>query len=520
MKSVNRTLRQVVAFVFAFVVVSLLAVGCEQGSQSGSMSNVDMNNRGDGTRRNVLFILVDDLGYSDIGAYNPDTFYETPNVDALAASGVTFTNGYAANPVCSPSRAAIMTGKHPTRIQATEWFHANNYPHRVERFRPAVNRDYMAESEFTMAELFKAHGYKTAFLGKWHLGEEIEQLPRNQGFDTNIAGAGYGHPPGGFFSPYENPSIEDGPDGEYLTDRLTNEAINLIDGFAEEDAPFFLYLSFYAVHTPLQAPDVNVAKYEAKKAQLIDDARDFLEEEQFFVSEPPPRKVRVRQNHPVYAAMVEKMDEGIGRVMSALESAGLAENTIVVFTSDNGGLSTSEGLPTSNLPLRGGKGWLYEGGIRVPFIVRAPGRQNAGLVTDTPAVGMDFVPTLATLSGIGDPGLPVADGIDLTPVLMGLSDVSYERPIFWHYPHYSNQGGFPGAAVRVGKYKLIQNFEDGSLQLYDLSVDLQEQHNLTEAQPETASVLEELLLNWYDDVDAQFLRSREGEGDQPWSPEH
>ena len=514
MKPVNRTLRQVLTF----VVVSLLAVGCEQGNQSGSMSNVDMNNRGDDTRRNVLFILVDDLGYSDIGAYNPDTFYETPNVDALAASGVTFTNGYAANPVCSPSRAAIMTGKHPTRIQATEWFHVNNYPHRVERFRPAVNRDYMAESEFTMAELFKAHGYKTAFLGKWHLGEEIEQFPENQGFETNIAGAGYGHPPGGFFSPYENPSIKDGPDGEYLTDRLANEAVNLIDGYAEEDAPFFLYLSFYTVHTPLQAPDMNVAKYEVKKAQLVDNAQDFLEEEQFFVSEPPPRKIRVRQNHPVYAAMVEKMDEGIGRVMSALESADLAENTIVVFTSDNGGLSTSEGLPTSNLPLRGGKGWLYEGGIRVPFIVRAPGWQNAGLVTDTPAVGMDFFPTLATLSGIGDPGLPVADGIDLTPVLMGLSDVPYDRPIFWHYPHYSNQGGFPGAAVRVGKYKLIQNLEDGSLQLYDLSVDLQEQHNLTEAQPETASVLEELLLSWYDDVDAQFLRSREGEDDQPWLP--
>ncbi len=515
----NRTARTTKNIVAAHALAAILLIGaCGTDQTPVETTSVPESSSLTIGRPNIVFILVDDLGYSDIGAYNSETFYETPNVDALARDGVLFTNGYAANPVCSPSRAAIITGKHPTRLQATEWFHINDYPHRVERFRPAVNKDYLDESEVTLAEVFKANGYRTAFLGKWHLGEEAEQFPQNQGFDVNIGGTGYGHPPGGFFSPYENPSIEDGPDGEYLTDRLTQEAINLIEGYAGEGDPFLLYLSFYTVHTPLQAPDANVEKYETKKASMDDDSPEFAEETQYFVSEPPPRRVRVRQNHPTYAAMVEKMDQGIGRVLDALERAGLSENTIVVFTSDNGGLSTSEGLPTSNLPLRGGKGWLYEGGIRVPFIVRLPGDQSAGTKSDIPAIGMDFLPTLTRLAGIDPTDIEVGDGIDLSPVLLDGKEAGTDRPIFWHYPHYSNQGGFPGAAVRVGKYKLIQNFEDGSLQLFDLSADIEEQYDLSREQPETVSVLEGLLSNWYQEVDARFMRPREGDDAQPWTP--
>lgn len=508
------------AFLCCVIVGSMIA-GCSDeanddtsNSSNGIVSEADLPTA---KAKNVLFILVDDLGYSDIGVYNPTSFYETPNIDQLASTGVLFIDGYAANPVCSPSRAAIMTGKHPTRIAATEWFHVKKYPHRVERFRPAVNNDFISTDETTLAEVFQANGYQTAFLGKWHLGEEPDQFPQNQGFDVNIAGAANGHPPGGYFSPYENPSIEDGPDGEYLTDRLTNEAISLIDQYAEGDDPFLLYLSFYTVHTPLQAPELDVAKYQAKKDAATSTGRDFAKEDQYFVSESGPREVRVRQNHTTYAAMIERMDTGVGRVLTALDEAGLSENTIVVFTSDNGGLSTSEGSPTSNLPLRGGKGWLYEGGVRVPLIIRAPDQQTPGLQTQQQAIGMDFIPTLAALTGITLPNLQQQDGVDLTPALR--SNTDEERTLFWHYPHYSNQGGFPGAAVRKGNFKLLQNFENGSLQLYDLSNDLSESSDIKETHPEKVAELLALLNDWYTDTNARFLRPLEDtDSPQPWAP--
>jgi len=465
-------------------------------------------------KKNVVFILVDDLGYADIGAYNQTSFYKTPHIDKLAKSGVLFTNGYAASPVCSPTRAAIMTGKHPTRMQATEWFHINNYPHRVERFRPAVNKEFMADEELTMAEIFQQNGYKTAFLGKWHLGEDQKLEPQYQGFDVNIGGAAFGFPRGGYFSPYDNPNLADGPEGEYLTDRLADDASALIQEYAEEEAPFFVYLSFYTVHVPLEAPEALTDAYEQKKQAQV-AGMDFAPEDQYFVSEETPRRVRIRQNHPTYAAMIEKMDDAVGRVLSAIDSAGVAEDTLVVFTSDNGGLSTSEGSPTSNLPLRGGKGWLYEGGIRVPMIVRAPGLYEPGQSTDLPAVSMDFLPTLAQLANVALPRIEGIDGINLD-----LTDVEQqERPIFWHYPHYSNQGGFPGAAVRKGSFKLIQNFENGSIKLFDLSVDEGEQFDIQSEYPEVATELKALLYEWYSDVDARFLRPLEGGTEIPWAPE-
>ncbi|WP_440876048.1 sulfatase [Thalassotalea sp. PLHSN55] len=462
---------------------------------------------------NVLFILVDDLGYSDIAAYNEKSFYHTPNIDQLAKEGVQFTNGYAANPVCSPSRYAALTGRHPSRIDATDWFHVNGWPHRVEKFNPANMLESMPLEERTMAESFKEHGYSTAFLGKWHLGDDEALWPEHQGFDVNIGGMKYGQPPNGYFSPYKNPRLSDGPKGEYLTDRLTNESINLLESYAQQENPFFMYLSFYTVHTPLQAPQDVVEKYEGlAKEQPSSD--DFREEEQIWPTDKK-RMVRVQQNHAVYAAMVNKMDTNVGKILSKLKALGLDDNTIVVFTSDNGGLSTSEGSPTSNLPLRGGKGWLYEGGIRVPFIIKAPNAQVNGHKIDTPVIATDFYPTLLNLAGLSAEPKQHIDGVSLVPLLTGDS-IDDQRPLYFHYPHYSNQGGFPGAAVRVGDWKLIERFEDGKVHLYDLSLDIAEQHDLARQEPGKTKQLKAQLHNWYREVDAKFLNSKDGK--VPWTP--
>ena len=302
-------------------------------------------------RPNVVFFLVDDLGYMDIGAYNPETFYETPNIDSLASTGVKFTNGYAANPVCSPTRYSIMTGKYPSRVDATNWFSGT----RSGKFNPAPLHSNMPLKELTLAESLKEAGYKTAFLGKWHLGPDPKFWPENQGFDINVGGHNRGSPPGGYFSPYKNPRLKNLKDGEYLTDRLAEEAIDIIDDYHSNKEPFLVYLSFYNVHTPLQAPKELVDKYKTKSQSI--SGKEFGPEEQVWPG-AKKRNVRILQKHPTYAAMVQKMDEAVGKVLSKLKELAIEKETIVCFTSDNGGLSTSEGSPTSNLPLRGGKGWL------------------------------------------------------------------------------------------------------------------------------------------------------------------
>ena len=461
-------------------------------------------------RPNVVFFLVDDLGVMDIGAYNPETFYETPHVDRLAAEGMRFTQGYAACPVCSPTRYSILTGKYPTRASLTDWLVGK----RQGRFAPAALNDHMPLEEVTLAESLRAAGYRTAFLGKWHLGPTAEFWPEAQGFEVNFGGHDRGSPPGGFFSPYKNPRLSDGPDGEHLPDRLASEACRLLEGFGEE--PFLLCFSFYSVHTPLQGREDLVDKYRAKAVEL-ESRPEFADEEQVWPTDEP-RKVRIVQNHAVYAAMVEAMDAAVGRVLARLEDLGLAENTIVCFTSDNGGLSTSEGSPTSNLPYRGGKGWLYEGGIREPFLIRWPGVTEPGSTCDVPVCSIDFLPTLLEAAGVGEHAGDVVDGRSLIPLLAGddgLDDWS-DRPLYWHYPHYSNQGGFPGGAIRVGNWKLIERYEDGRVHLYNVPDDPSERSDLAEAEPERVASLRSRLHAWYTDVDARFLQAKDGR--EPWRP--
>ncbi len=439
------------------------------------------------TPPNFVFILVDDLGWADLGVYG-SSFYETPNVDRLAAQGVRFTNAYAAGPVCSPTRGSILTGKHPARTDTTDWFGGR----RAGRLLPAPYLEHLPLEEVTIAERLQDAGYTTGFFGKWHLGGE-GYYPEDQGFDVNFGGYEAGMPFAGYFSPYDNPKLADGPEGEHLTARLADESIRFLR--EHRDAPFLLYLSFYTVHTPLQAPAELVTKYQEKWA-----ATDF---EGPIFGEEPPRRVRLVQQHAAYSGMVESMDTHVGRVLDAIEELGLEAGTVVVFMSDNGGLSTSEGHPTSNLPLRAGKGWLYEGGIREPMIIRWPGHTAPGGVVEEPVISTDFYPTMLQMAGLPlDPAQHV-DGVSLVPLLEGSGALEREA-LFWHYPHYGNQGGFPGSAVRMGRYKLIESFEHERLQLFDLENDVGEQNDLAAEMPDRVAQMHEVLQRWRREVDAKL----------------
>jgi len=464
-------------------------------------------------RPNFVFFLVDDLGYMDIGAYNPNTFYETPNVDRIAKGGMRFTDGYAANPVCSPTRYSIMTGKYPSRIDATNFFSGR----RAGRFLPGPLYDRMPRSEVTLAEALKRSGYNTAFLGKWHLGPSEEFWPKAQGFDVNVAGHNAGGPfKSGYFSPYYMPTITDGPVGEHLPERLSREACGIVDDFHRSGKPFLVYFAFYSVHTPLRSPKDLIAKYEQKAATLPDaGAEEFAGEEQVLPTDRP-REVRIRQCHPVYAAMIESMDRAVGRVLDKLEVLGIDENTVVLFMSDNGGLSTSEGSPTSNLPLRCGKGWLYEGGIREPYMIKWPGVTRPGSTCSVPVISTDFYPTILDVAGLEAMPEQHRDGVSLVPLLKG-EDSLQRDALYWHYPHYSNQGGMPGGAIRMDRYKLLERFEDGRVHLYDLADDVGEKTDLAEKMPEKVAEMRKRLHVWYRQVDAKFLQPKP-DGPMPWRP--
>jgi len=456
---------------------------------------------------NFIFILVDDLGWTDLGCYG-SSFYETPNIDRLASKGTRFTSAYAACPVCSPTRASIMSGKYPARINLTDWIPGRQSyagPQPCDRLIPEDFELEMKQEEFTIAEAMKKAGYRTFFAGKWHLGQDSVFWPEFQGFDINIGGWSTGWPQGGYFSPYENPRLSSGPEDEHLADRLTDESIRFIA--AAGDDPFFLYLSFYSVHTPLQAKEELITKYEAKAQDLgLKDTIQLDGDKDWIRTAPSTGKYveRVVQGHPTYAGMIETLDDNVGRLMDKLEELGLKNSTIIIFMSDNGGLATAEGSPTSNLPLRAGKGWLYEGGIREPMIIKWPGRTQAGSSCDIPVISTDFYPTILEIAGLEPlPGQHM-DGISLVPLLDRSGDLT-ERALFWHYPHYSNQGGKPGSAVRLGKYKLIEFLEDQRTELYDLEADIGETRDLSAEMPEKTNELLHILHSWQEEVEARMM---------------
>ncbi len=469
------------------ILVALLFSNCSKPTQ-----------KVDSKKPNIVFFLVDDLGWKDIGAFG-STFYETPNIDALTKKGNKFTSAYAACPVCSPTRASIMSGKYPARLNTTDWFGAPQ-PTTVGKHwtknKPLLPAEYLENlplAETTLAEAFKSNGYGTFFAGKWHLGESAEYWPENQGFDVNKGGYWAGSPRGNhYFTPYDNPRLTDGPPGENLTIRLADETISYIK--QHKSGPFLAYLSFYAVHNPLGAPQDLVVKYTEKRKKLSLDDQWGQEGES---------KLRLNQSLPVYAALVENMDRAVGKVLDALKETGLDQNTIIVFMSDNGGLATAEGQPTANLPLRAGKGWLYEGGIREPMVIYWPGVSKGGSVSDLPVISTDFYPTLLEMAGLTAQPRQHVDGVSMVPLLKGKT--MKRGPIFWHYPHYGNQGGTPGSAVRDGDWKLIEWFEEGrGVELYNLKDDIGEQQNLAVKYPERLKTMHEILKKWRLEVDAQM----------------
>jgi arylsulfatase A len=431
-------------------------------------------------RPNIIFLLLDDLGWSDFGCYG-NKFHETPNLDRLAKDGVRFTNAYAACPVCSPTRASIVTGKYPARLHITDWIAGRPQWPAAKLLTPAFELQ-LPLSETTVAEALKPLGYRTASIGKWHLGGE-GFLPDKQGFDLNVAGTHRGSP-ASYFGPFDLPNLKGGTKDDYLTEKLTEAAEKFIEESARQ-GPFFIYLPEFTVHLPLQAREAAIEKYRKKNG-----------------GKPLP--------NPVYAAMVESFDIALGRIRAKLEQLKIADNTILFVTSDNGGLryEGKSKLPvTDNSPLRAGKGHLYEGGIREPLLVHWPGVTKPGSVYDAPVCSIDYLPTIVEAAG-GRPPSGI-DGLSFTALLRGKGAPKREA-IFWHYPHYSNQGGPPGGAVRKGDWKLIEFYEDNRLELFNLKDDIGERRNLVRREPKIAAELHGLLKQWRKAVNASETKVNPG----------
>jgi len=423
---------------------------------------------------NFLFILIDDMGWRDLGCYGSG-FYETPNIDRFAGQAVRFTNAYAACPVCSPTRASILTGKYPARLNLTDWIPGRPQWPTARLITPPFQQQLPLE-EVTIAQALKPLGYVSASMGKWHLGGP-PYYPDKHGFDLNVGGTEKGQP-ASYFGPFDLPNLKGGSRDEYLTDRLTIEACRFIE--ANRDGPFFLYLPEFAVHLPEQAKAAVIERFQAK-------------------ADP-----KNPQHDPVYAAMISSLDENVGRILAKLEALGIAERTVVIFMSDNGGLAfegRSKQPVTSNAPLRAGKGHLYEGGIREPMMIRWPGVTRPGIVCHTPVSSIDFFPTILEMAGVkGGSNSPV-DGRSLVPLLRPSGSLRREA-LYWHYPHYSNQGGVPSGAVRAGDYKLIEFYEDHRLELYNLADDIGESRNLAASDPKRTARLHQMLQAWRESVRA------------------
>jgi len=415
------------------------------------------------TTPNVIFILVDDLGWNDLG-YTGSKFYESPNIDTLSNYSFQFTNAYSASPVCSPTRASIMTGKHPSRVNITDWIPGND-PKDKPLLGPQ-DLDALPLEEITIAEELKSSGYNTFYVGKWHLGSQ-GSYPEDHGFDINIGGFEKGSPMGGYYSPYKNPKLSDGPEGEYLTDRLTDEALGLINN-RDSSKPFALFLSYYNVHTPIQANLEYVDYFKEKLSRMNDNVVRTRDEGDALT--------RLNQTDAEYASMVYAVDENIGKLINGLKDNGLYENSLIIFTSDNGGLSTLRRVaPTSVYPLRAGKGWLYEGGIKIPQLIKLPGNIKKEIVDDI-TVSYDLFPTILDVAGITYENK--IDGISLIPRLLEKFKIDREN-IYWHFPHYHGSLWKPGSAIRSGNWKLILDYESNEAKLFDLKEDPSELNDVS-----------------------------------------
>ena len=457
-------------FAFLLLISLLTAALCSRAAQS---------------QPNVVLILADDLGWTDLSCYGSD-FYETPHIDRLARDGMKFTQAYSACTVCSPTRAAILTGKYPARLHVTDWI-PGLPPENPKLLVPDWTK-YLPLEEITLARVLRSGGYVTASIGKWHLGGE-EYYPGKHGFDINLAGSSAPSPPS-YFAPYKIATLSEGPNGEYLTDRLANEAARFIEEHREK--LFFLYVPLFAVHTPIQGKQALIQKYRAK------------------------RRPGQKQTNAVYAAMIESMDDAVGRIRRKLDELKLAERTLVIFASDNGGRVPT----TSNYPLRVGKGSCYEGGTRVPLIVHWPGVTKPGSVCDTSVISMDLHPTILEVAGLKEAARKSVDGVNLAPLLRQENGLKRDT-LFWHYPHYQHYqlgGTTPYGAIRVGDFKLIEFFDDMRVELYNLHEDIGEQHNLAAQMPAKADELRARLHTWRAEVAAQ-MPSHNPNYD-PSKPEH
>lgn len=444
--------------------------------------------------RNVVVILVDDLGWMDLSCQG-SRYYETPNIDRLAGDGMRFTNAYAACAVCSPTRAAVMTGRYPARVGVTDWIRprfqrgGRGTPDRnpteyvggpKQKLLCPPNPYWMEHEEITIAERLAAAGYATCHIGKWHLGD-ADWFPKRQGFDLNFGGCDYGQPPS-YFDPYTNPRLSEGIPtlaprraGEYLTDREADEAVTFIH--AHQDKPFFLHMAHYAVHTPIQAKEDLTARYEAKP--------------------------KTNQKNAKYAAMIHSVDEATGRILAALDETGVADRTLVIFTSDNGGLRG----PTHNAPLRSGKGFPYEGGIRIPLLVRWPGQVRPGSVSHEPVISIDLLPTILEALGVTRPAQPVVDGRSLVAHLKSAGRTPLDRDaIYWHFPHYRGRNVTPYSIIRARDFKLIKRYEGPTFELYNLADDLRETADLAAKMPDRVRQLDAQLIAHLEAVGAKLPR--------------
>jgi arylsulfatase A-like enzyme len=488
---------------------------------------------------NIVFFLVDDLGWTDVGCYG-SSLYDTPNIDALSETGVRFTDAYAACHVCSPTRASILCGKYPTTINLTDWLPGRReFP--FQRLSNVVINQHLPYEEITIAEALKEVGYRTAIIGKWHLGEDPSN-PMAHGFDMHIPNNWpWGWPKSSYFGPFDLEGLEDSKKGDYLTDRLTDEALRYME--ENKDHPFFLYMSHYAVHDPIQGRKDLVKKYSGVLNETKgDNGPDYILEgnpdnpdnpsfeELKDLSNTPEYapykilpngivKIKQKQDNVEFAGMVESMDESLGRIVDKLKKLGIEDHTIIFFYSDNGGMAAANlGNPrrvfpgdkldmyysTSNLPLRGAKGWLYEGGIRVPLIIKWPGKGKQGIECSVPVTSVDMFPTIMSMLDLDEKISRDKEGVDISPLVKG--EIMERGPIFWHFPHYSNHGmQSPGGAVRDGDYKLIEYFENGSVQLFNLKNDIGEQNDLSGNKVLKTRELIEKLHNWRIQTGAQMM---------------